>query len=77
MKAIGYNPGTLVGQCRIDLKDPDGKMILREFIALAQSKGSGWVEYKYPNPANGLVERKISYIALYDKLIFGCGIYLK
>ena len=77
VKAIGYNPGPLVGQCRIDLKDPDGKMILREFIKLAQSQGSGWVDYKYPNPTNGLAEKKSSFIYLHDKLIFGCGTYLK
>ena len=77
VKAIGFNTAALVGKCRMDLKDPDGKMIIQEFIQTAQSKGKGWVDYKYPNPIGNSIESKSSYIVLSKGLILGCGIYKK
>jgi signal transduction histidine kinase len=77
MMAIGYNPATLVGKNRLDLKDPDGKAFVREFIAVAQKNGSGWVDYKYSNPVSKKVEAKTSYVELSDGLIYCCGIYKK
>lgn len=74
-KAIGYNTMELVGKNRIDLKDPDGKMIIREFINTATTKGKGWVDYKYPNPITGKVEQKTSYLEFHDGLIVGSGVY--
>lgn len=77
VKAIGYNTQELVGKNRWDLKDPDGKFIIREFVSLAKAKGSGWVDYKYPNPLSGKMEQKTSYIVLADGLIVGAGTYKK
>ncbi|BDU75512.1 cache domain-containing protein [Mesoterricola sediminis] len=77
VKAIGYNTQELVGKNRWDLKDPDGKFIIREFVSLAKAKGSGWVDYKYPNPLSGKMEQKTSYIVLCDGLIVGAGTYKK
>jgi signal transduction histidine kinase len=74
-KAIGYNTLPLVGVNRIGLKDPDGKFFLREMIKLAVSRGTGWVDYKYPNPINNKVEQKTSYVELVDGLIVGAGVY--
>ena len=74
-KAIGYNTLPLVGVNRIGLKDPDGKFFLREMIKIAVSKGSGWVDYKYPDPINNKVEQKTSYVELVDGLIIGAGVY--
>jgi len=74
-KAIGYNTTALVGKDRSDLKDPDGKMIVREFITTAKTKGQGWVDYKYPNPVNGKIEDKTSFVELSDGLIIGSGVY--
>jgi cytochrome c len=75
VKAIGYNTGALVGKNRIDMKDPDGKMVIQEFISLAKTKGKGWVDYKYPDPTDNKIKEKTSYIELSDGLIIGSGIY--
>jgi len=74
-KAIGFNSVELVGKDRSGLKDPDGKMIVKEMLALGKAKGKGWVDYKYPDPVSGKVLAKTSYIEMHDGLLFGCGIY--
>jgi len=75
VKAIGYNTAALVGKNRIDLKDPDGVMIVRELINVAENKGKGWVDYKYPNPTTNLNEQKTSYLEFYEGAIIGSGVY--
>ena len=75
VKAIGYNTAALVGKNRMDAKDPDGKYFLREILATAKTRGSGWVDYKYPNPLSGKVEQKTSYVELVDGMVIGSGVY--
>jgi cytochrome c len=60
---------------RIELKDPDGVLFIREIINVATTKGKGWVDDKYPNPTSGAIEQKTSYLELYDDLIIGSGVY--
>lgn len=72
--AIGFQ-GNMVGVNRWNAKDPDGKFFLQEIIQTAKAKGSGWVDYKYPNPKSGKVEQKTSYVEFFDGLVVGCGIY--
>lgn len=72
--AIGFQ-GNLVGQNRLQAKDPDGKYFLQEILQTAKSKGSGWVDYKYTNPTNMKVEQKTSYVEYLDGWVVGCGIY--
>ena len=59
----------------IFIYDPDGKLFLQEMISLAKTKGSGWVDYKYPNPKSGKIEAKTSYVEFLDGWMVGCGIY--
>lgn len=73
--AHGNNP-KMVGKNLVDMKDIDGKFIIRGFIDVAKSKGSGWVDYKWPNPVTKNVEAKSSYVEkTEDNLIVGAGIY--
>ncbi len=65
----------MVGVNRWGVKDPDGKYLLQEMINVAKTKGSGWVNYKYPNPKNGKIEGKTSYVEFMDGWVVGCGIY--
>lgn len=74
-KAIGFNPKALVGKNRIDLKDSDGRMYLREMIEVARARGRGWVDYRYPDPVTGRVLPKTSYVEWHEGLLFGCGVY--
>jgi len=72
--AHGATPGA-AGANRWGMKDPDGKLFIQEIIQVAQRKGGGWVDYKFPNPANGKVEDKTSFCLAENGVVIGCGIY--
>lgn len=74
-KAIGFETEKIVGQNRMALKDPDGKLYVREFITKAKTEGKGWVEYKRMNPLDKKIENKVSYVELHEGLVIGAGIY--
>jgi len=44
--------------------------LVKEVLA---DRGWGWVHYPYENPDTGIVELKMSWLELYDGLIFGSG----
>jgi len=75
MKAIGYNTAALVGKNRLELKDPKGKAFVKEFLAMAKAKGSGWVDYMYENPVTKAVEEKTSYVEMCEGYVIGAGVY--
>ena len=70
------NPA-LIGHNLTDVPDADGKMFRKEFVTVALTKGSGWVDYKYQNPKTKLMERKTTYVEKADDLIICCGIFKK
>jgi cytochrome c len=72
--AHGFN-SKQIGKNLADVKDPDGKLYVKERIAIAKSSGSGWQDYKYTNPTTYKVEAKTAYIEKVDNYIFGCGAY--
>jgi cytochrome c len=65
----------LVGKNVLNSPDSKGKFHRKEMVELANSKGSGWVEYNQLNPATKQDEPKISYIQKVGNLIIGCGAY--
>jgi signal transduction histidine kinase len=72
--AHGFNK-KLIGKNMLELRDPDGKFFIKEFITVAASKGKGWVDYKFTDPITKRIERKSTYVAGYENLVIGCGIY--
>jgi len=72
--AHGARPA-LIGKNLIDLKDQDGKYLIREMVAIAKGPGNGWVDYKWPNPLNNKIEDKSSYIERMGNYFVGVGIY--
>lgn len=74
MLAHGVNP-KLVNKNLTDLKDVDGKYFVKDYMALASSKGSGWVDFKWPHPTTKAVTQKSFYVEKTDDLVVGCGIY--
>lgn len=68
---------SVVGQNLMGLTDADGKLLIKEMVDLAKSKGSGWVDYKYRNPKTGVIEAKSSFIERVGDFLVGCGIYKK
>jgi cytochrome c len=73
-RAHGAN-SKLIGRNLLDLKDADGTAIIHGFLDIANKKGSGWFDYKWPNPVNGAVESKSTYVERVDDVFIGCGIY--
>ena len=65
----------LVGKDMSELKDADGKFFIKEFIQLAKTKGTGWVDYKWANPVTNKIEPKSTYIQKVESYFLGCGIY--
>jgi cytochrome c len=74
MLAHGANKA-LVGKPQINMKDADGKAFNAETVAVATTKGEGWIEYKWSNPATKKIEPKVSFIKLVDGIILGAGVY--
>lgn len=72
--AHGARPA-LIGKNLIDLKDQDGKYLIRELVDIANGSGSGWVDYKWPNPLNNKIEDKSSYVEKMGDYFVGVGVY--
>jgi cytochrome c len=72
--AHGARPA-LIGKNLIDLKDQDGKYLIREMVEIANGPGSGWVDYKWPNPITNKIEDKSSYIEKMGDYFVGVGAY--
>jgi cytochrome c len=43
-------------------KDANGKLFHHEFIQVAESKGSGWVDYMFPKPGQAQPSQKWAYV---------------
>jgi signal transduction histidine kinase len=70
-------PG-LVGKDQSGMKDIKGKMFFIEFVSVAKSQGSGWVDYYWPKPgADKTPVLKSTFIERVPgtDTLFGCGIY--
>jgi cytochrome c len=72
--AHGANP-KLIDKNLIEMRDADGKYVLKSFLETANAKGKGWIDYKWPNPISKAVEGKSTYIEKVGDVIVGCGIY--
>jgi signal transduction histidine kinase len=73
--AHGARPA-LIGKNLYDLKDQDGKYLVREFVTVAKGPGHGWVDYKWPNPITNKIEDKSSYVEkIGDNYWVGVGVY--
>ncbi len=72
--AQGAN-AAMVGKDLIGLKDPDGKPVVKDLIDIAKTKGKGWYDYKWVNPANKKLEIKTTYVESVEGMMIGCGYY--
>ena len=69
--AHGAN-AALIGKQLIDLKDTDGKPLIRELVSV---KDQGFVEYKWPNPITRKIEQKATYVVRVGDYLVGVGAY--
>jgi cytochrome c len=65
----------LIGKNLNDLKDQDGKFLIREMVAMSEGPGSGWIDYKWPNPLTNKIEDKSSYVEKMGDCFVGVGVY--
>ncbi len=68
----------LDGQDISTVKDPNGKSLFNEFVAVVKKDGKGFVDYYWPKPGAQEPVAKISYVAGFSQWgwIIGSGIYL-
>ena len=74
--AHGARPA-LVGKNLINLKDPDGVRLVYIMAETAKKNGSGWINYKWPNPITDAIEDKTSYFEKMGDYFVGVGVYPK
>ena len=65
------------GTDRLDIKDPNGVPIVRNFIAAAKA-GGGFTRYSYPRSAGGAPQPKITAVLPYKPwdALLACGVYV-
>ena len=74
MEYAHINPKS-VGKNVIDLRDPDGKYLIKERLDAAKTAQSGWHDFKFFNPVSKKIEAKTSYWERVDDLVFASGAY--
>lgn len=69
----------LIGKNVLQLRDSDGKYLIKDIIKNAEFKDSSWVSYKWKNPENGRIEQKYSYAKRVpnSNWIIGSGFYME
>jgi cytochrome c len=65
----------MIGHTNLSLRDADGKLYNQEMIDLATAKGSGWVDYRWVDPADKKIEQKSSFIERAGDFVIGVGFY--
>ncbi|HJV18527.1 MAG TPA: cache domain-containing protein [Sediminibacterium sp.] len=70
----------LEGRSLIDLKDSQGKYLVREMLLQLKSGKSGWVNYMWPKPGESIPTQKSTYVAKARVgngwVLVGCGVHL-
>jgi signal transduction histidine kinase len=70
----------LEGRVVTDLKDINGKLLVREMFQVLKEKGFGWVDYMWPKPGQSTPTTKSTYVAKAShggkEYLVGCGVYL-
>ena len=67
----------LNGKDVTDMKDPDGKALWVEFVNVAKTQRSGFVEYRWPKPGVEQPVRILSHVVLFEPWgwVVGTGVY--
>ncbi len=78
MMFVHPNMPELVGKIQLDLKDSEGKLIVREIMKIAWEKGEGFIEYKWWKPGSDKPTPKMTIFRLYKEWnwVLCTGLYL-
>ena len=65
------------GKSAYEVKDVDGKYLVKDMIKVAQEQGEGWVKYRWVHPPTKKIRPKETYVVrVKDKELFAAvGIY--
>ena len=64
-----------IGRDFVEITDSKGKRYFQEVVEIANSEGSGFVEYWWINPLNKHIEPKNLYFEKVDDIIICSGVY--
>lgn len=71
-------PG-MENQRMLNLKDSNGKRFFEDMISVCKSKGSGWVDYMWPEPGSSKRSLKVTYVKKVTcdniDVVVGCSVY--
>jgi len=76
------NPGfpSLEGRNILNVKDTQGMQPIQQMLKVAETSGSGWVDYMWPKPGESVSTQKSAYVSkakIGDEwVLVGCGVYL-
>lgn len=65
----------LIGKSLMEIKDPDGKLFVKERVELARKQPTFWQNYKFMNPATKKVEPKEMYCERLKQDMVCGGVY--
>lgn len=74
--ASGGSSSVLIDRIVVGMSDVDGKLLFKEMLDKAKSKGSGTVEYRWLNRTDNKVERKVAYFQQVGDVIIAVGYYI-
>ena len=73
------NGGTpkAVGMNYLEFPDTLGKLFVKECSEVAKTKGSGWVDFLWVNPATRKIQTRTLYVKRIDgtNIYIGCGVW--
>ena len=73
--AHGFNQ-KMIGKNMMDLKDPDGKPMVKEKVDMAKSgQEKFWQRYKWVDPISKTIKNKAMYVEKTGEFLVACGIY--
>lgn len=70
----------LEGRNLLDVRDTQGKPLVREMLEQVTTRGAGWVDYMWPRPGESVSTQKSTYVSRANVdgrwLLVGAGVYL-
>ena len=64
-----------IGSDAINTKDQDGKLFIRDMIAIGMERGAGGLKYKFAHPVTQEIKTKAVYVEKFDNMVVTCGCY--
>ena len=67
----------MIGKSVATTTDIDGTPYGQQILTIGNSKGNGWVRYKFPDPLTKRVSEKSVYVLKVGDIILACGYYIR